>query len=219
VPRHLSGSTSALLRLSADVEFDGLFREPHLKLVGSRFVGFFKRGHPLVAYGEMSQESYRALEQEGDYRRAVTYAQTAVEILLDRVLALMLWEEDEDPTQTAETIFSSSFPKRVRTHFPPRLGGDWNTRGTGEGQPAVRRRARRQRRLHQGSQADHFIQSEVAQRSAAPCTESRRLGRSTSAGHLSFALSEWKDATFVRACVIYAPRWRSLSLLEACPAA
>lgn len=89
-----------------------------------------KRGHPLMPYAERELDARLALDTRGDYAAAVVSAQTAAEVLVDSLLTLLLWEEDADPADAA-TLFSEGLQKRVRTHFGTRLGGDWNTRGSG----------------------------------------------------------------------------------------
>lgn len=99
-----------------------------------RLTQYFERyrgGHPLIAYSERGLEARIAFDEFGDYANCVIQAQTAMEVLFDGLLSLLLWEEGQDPEAVATDIFSESLHKRIRTRFPPRLGGDWNTRGQG----------------------------------------------------------------------------------------
>lgn len=57
--------------------------------------------------------------------------QTALEVLFDGLLSLLLWEEGRQPEAVAQDIFGEPLHKRIRTQFPPRLGGNWNTKGSG----------------------------------------------------------------------------------------
>jgi hypothetical protein len=96
----------------------------------SGHLSLMKRDHPLTPFSERSLEARRALQVEGDYGRAVVEAQTSTEVLFDATLLLLLWEEDADPVAAAK-FFDEGLAKRVRTHLPPRLGGNWAFRGRG----------------------------------------------------------------------------------------
>lgn len=88
------------------------------------------RGHPLALYSEKSLDAETALKKEGRFGDAVVHAQTSIEILLDALLALLVWEEGKTPDEAAAEEFQDAgFQKRVRTHFHTRLGGDWRTEG------------------------------------------------------------------------------------------
>ena len=54
------------------------------------------------------------------------HTQTSLEILLDGVLTLMLWEADERPEDWAKTFQNDSITRRVKTYYHERLGGNWN---------------------------------------------------------------------------------------------
>ncbi len=90
-----------------------------------------RHGHPLVAYAERSADARVALYVDGDYGEAVVQSQISAEILLDAVLTFLLWEEGAVPETVAAEIFSSALARRVRSEYASRLGGDWNTRGSG----------------------------------------------------------------------------------------
>lgn len=94
------------------------------------FLDVYQRGHPLGIYVQRTIDAQRAHAVEGDFRTSVSEAYTASEILLDGVLGLLLWEEGADAVQSAEP-FNESLSKRMRTHLPGRLGGNWMTSGSG----------------------------------------------------------------------------------------
>jgi len=94
-------------------------------------VGFSFYGHPFTVYSLRSKEAGAALSQRGDTADAVVKGQMAAEVLLDTVLMAMMWEEGADPVECAKIFSEESLDKRVRTHFGPRLGGNWNTAARG----------------------------------------------------------------------------------------
>jgi hypothetical protein len=94
------------------------------------FLSLLSRGHPLVAYAERSLDARRVLVQEGDTATAVILTQTSVEVLLDGVLTLMLWEEGTSVLAATE-IFGAALPRRVRREYAPRLGGRWDPTAPG----------------------------------------------------------------------------------------
>jgi hypothetical protein len=97
-------------------------------------------------------DAYVSLERDGRFGDAVVSAQTGMEVLLDGLLALMLWEEGVTPEDAAAGPFSDiGFEKRVRTHFHRRLGGNWSTTGRGVMSEWAREVARmRGRVVHSG---------------------------------------------------------------------
>lgn len=116
-------------RMPGKTQHDDL-NEEDLKRLGWYFERY-RGGHPIVAYSERGLEARIAFDEFGDYANCVIQVQTAMEVLFDGLLSLLLWEEGRDPDAVAKEIFSESLHKRIRTRFPPRLGGDWNTRGHG----------------------------------------------------------------------------------------
>lgn len=81
-------------------------------------------GHPAIGFTELRSEAAAAL-RHGDYRAAVMLYHTASEVLLDVTLMLMQWEEGKMPADLAE-LFKRPLLTRVRSEFPPRLGGVWD---------------------------------------------------------------------------------------------
>jgi hypothetical protein len=89
------------------------------------------RDHPLLPYAERRLDARVARYVDGDYGDTIVQVQIAAEILFDAVLQLMLWEEGVDAADAADSIYGVGLAKRVRTHYHPRLGGDWRTDGSG----------------------------------------------------------------------------------------
>lgn len=86
--------------------------------------------HPGFAtdYLEFLRETSVALHSDGSYRAAVLFAATACEVLLDNLLAHMLWEEKLRPEEAAR-IFDptrSVISARVKKMYHGRLGGQWS---------------------------------------------------------------------------------------------
>lgn len=90
-----------------------------------------RRGHPGIPYLELRIEARLAHERYGAYRQSVTMAHTAVEVLLDTTLGLMLWEEGLGAEEAAARVFTGYASMRVKREFHPRLGGDWRAQGSG----------------------------------------------------------------------------------------
>jgi hypothetical protein len=95
------------------------------------FYEHYRGGNPMIPYSERTLDARLSFDSLGDYTNCVIQCQTAVEVLFDALLSLLLWEEKMEPKRVAREIFSDKLHKRVRTHFGPRLGGDWNTKGRG----------------------------------------------------------------------------------------
>lgn len=89
------------------------------------------RGGPLLPYSERSLDARLALENAGDYQNCIVQCQIAIEVLFDTLLQLLLWEEGVAPRDAANELYREGLEKRVRSQFPPRLGGDWNSKGRG----------------------------------------------------------------------------------------
>lgn len=86
-------------------------------------------GHPLFANRERLKDAQVAFTRTGDYLTSVIMAQTAVEVLLDGLLSMLMWEKGVSPEHANTEAFSEGFSKRVRTHFGRRLGGNWSPKG------------------------------------------------------------------------------------------
>lgn len=82
-------------------------------------------GFQANTYGEAFHEAGLAHYVRGDNAAAVIWAHVAVEVLLDSVLQMMLWEEGVRPRE-ALVLFAKGLRERVRSSFQSRLGGDWN---------------------------------------------------------------------------------------------
>jgi hypothetical protein len=67
-----------------------------------------------------------AAASSGDQRASVLDFATACEVLLDYLLASMLWEEGYLPADAAKLWDGDSVTKRIKTHYSGRLGGNWN---------------------------------------------------------------------------------------------
>ncbi len=89
------------------------------------------RGGPLLPYSERSLDARLALENSGDYQNCIVQCQIAIEVLFDTLLQLLQWEEGVAPRDAANVLYREGLEKRVRSHFPPRLGGDGNSKGRG----------------------------------------------------------------------------------------
>lgn len=81
-------------------------------------------GGAFASYLEFVREADVALDRDGAYRAAVLFTATACEVLLDDLLAHLLWEERARP-EDAAGVFESFLTARVKREYHPRLGGQW----------------------------------------------------------------------------------------------
>lgn len=85
---------------------------------------------PFTSYLDFRREAQVALSRDGAYRAAVLFTATACEVLLDDLLAHLLWQDGLRP-ETAAAVFDSWLTSRVKREYQPRLGGRWDTAGGG----------------------------------------------------------------------------------------
>lgn len=104
--------------------------------VATRFEYWYRehrRGNPLLLWRERFADARRALHATGDPSAAVLFANTSCEVLLDTVLALLIWEEGfqaghaPDPSGAAPVFEQGKTMRRVTRELPGRLGGSWTT--------------------------------------------------------------------------------------------
>lgn len=88
-------------------------------------------GNPMFTWRERLVEADRALNIHGEYAQGIVLAQTAAEVFLDTLIALLLWEEGADPEQTALLFDEGGLARRLKAELPPRLGGNWSLDGNG----------------------------------------------------------------------------------------
>lgn len=111
-------------------------------------------GHPVALHRELRREASVNLWRLGNTRAAVVFAHTSGEVLFDSLLAHLLWEEGEDPQDSAGSIFHRVWlAHRIRTQYHNRLGGSWSA---GTVQDWLRDCAGpRHRVVHGGYEPDH----------------------------------------------------------------
>ena len=99
----------------------------------SRSLEAEEQARAFVAYPQLHREAVIAFDRRGDYRPAVLLAAAAAEVLLDELLACLVWEEARRPEESA-SIFDQGLITRVKQEYHPRLGGSWDlARETGVG--------------------------------------------------------------------------------------
>ncbi|MBT3155531.1 hypothetical protein HTV45_32625 [Streptomyces sp. CHD11] len=95
------------------------------------FNELMNRGNPLFVWRERFVEARRALNVEGQYGAAVTLSNTASEVLLDSLLASLMWESGKESAAVADVFAEGRLAKRVKSQFSELLGGVWVLDGTG----------------------------------------------------------------------------------------
>jgi len=98
-----------------------------LAVVASRY----RRGDPLYPVNLLRTRLRRARQMDGDFSDTAVYAQMLLEVLMDTVLTLLLWEEGMDPSEAANQVFHQSLPVRLQQQIAPRLKGRWDWNGAG----------------------------------------------------------------------------------------
>ncbi|WP_148576172.1 hypothetical protein [Nocardioides caldifontis] len=90
------------------------------------------QGVLAARYLEFVREGEVALDLNGDPRASVILFATASEVLLDEVLAHVLWETAMRPEEAA-AVFDAhpGLVQRVKSQYHQRLGGDWSVDSTG----------------------------------------------------------------------------------------
>jgi hypothetical protein len=94
------------------------------------WISAFRSGLPLATWRDQIASAKRAFDSEGDYAQAVVLANTACEVLIDGILALLLWEEGLLPEKAAALFEEGGVLRRVQQELPPRLKGNWSVRGS-----------------------------------------------------------------------------------------
>ncbi|PPF13182.1 MULTISPECIES: hypothetical protein [unclassified Rathayibacter] len=86
--------------------------------------------HPDLAYAgytDLRREAAAAMRLRGDVRSSVIHAATAAEVLIDTTVLHLLWEVGRTPEEAAP-VLNPPIAARVRSQFPPLLGGVWACR-------------------------------------------------------------------------------------------
>ena len=110
---------------------DPLRGKPYDENIEMRFQYWYReeeRGNPLSLWRERWIEARRAHLVLGEEGQAVILANTSCEVLLDVVLALLMWE-DEVSIEDAVSVFEPGKTlRRINKELVPRLGGNWSTK-------------------------------------------------------------------------------------------
>jgi hypothetical protein len=125
-----------------EVEIEGLERAVQLQSEAAVF----------TPYVDLRREAEEALSRNGDSRAAVLFAASAAEVLLNNLLAHMLWEEAMRPEVAATLFDAATLLARLRRDYHPRLGGSgWDlSPGTALGDWHSHLAALRHRVIHAG---------------------------------------------------------------------
>lgn len=109
---------------------------------------------PFRVGEQLLQEARRFVDDDDDPRSSIAAIATACEVIVDDLLACLLWEEGKRPEQCSR-LFEPQLTKRLRAgHFQSRLAGDWDVDSDGPIGAWIRRVARRRNRmLHTGEES------------------------------------------------------------------
>jgi hypothetical protein len=86
--------------------------------------------NPLAEYLDLDREASVALYRHGNTRVAAIMAAAASEVMLDRTLLLLQWEEKLTPEESVES-WRDALKSRVEKDFNVRIGGSWDTTADG----------------------------------------------------------------------------------------
>lgn len=98
--------------------------------IETRFWHWFSeetRGNPLNLWRERWIEARRAHEVLGEEGQAVILANTSCEVMLDAILALLMWEENMVVEDAASAFEEGKVLRRLAKELAPRLKGNWST--------------------------------------------------------------------------------------------
>ncbi|MER6938003.1 hypothetical protein ABTX24_22260 [Nocardioides sp. NPDC127514] len=87
------------------------------------------RGNPLNLWRERWIEARRAHELLGEEAQAVILANTSCEVMLDAILALLMWEEGLVIEDAVPSFEEGKVLRRISNELAPRLKGNWSTQG------------------------------------------------------------------------------------------
>jgi len=91
------------------------------------WLGEQERGNPLNLWRERFIEARRAHDVLGEEGQAIVLANTSCEVMLDTILALLLWEEGVTVEDAVPVFEEGKTLRRVSKELAPRLGGNWST--------------------------------------------------------------------------------------------
>ncbi|MFF0714676.1 hypothetical protein ACWEVM_27105 [Streptomyces bauhiniae] len=97
----------------------------------NHYMDMLIKGNPLFLWRERFVEARTALYREGKYGTAVTLSNTASEVLLDGLLAVLYWESGKKPEEVADVFTEGRLARRVKSNFSELLGGTWTLDGAG----------------------------------------------------------------------------------------
>jgi hypothetical protein len=95
-------------------------------------VQLLSAGDPSTLSAERMVNAARAFTIEGDWSSAVLQASLAIEVFLDGVLGLLLWERfggaprSDGAIEQAVAALSKDLRPRLRSEYHPLLGGSWD---------------------------------------------------------------------------------------------
>lgn len=82
--------------------------------------------NPLVRWRELVLDARKATQIDGEYAVGVILSLTASEVLLDAVLAMLLWESGRAASDAATVFEEGKVARRLKVAFAPLLGGTWD---------------------------------------------------------------------------------------------
>lgn len=88
--------------------------------------GHQARNYPLLLWRERWIEARRAHWYLGEEGQAVILANTSCEVLLDVILALLMWEEGIAVFDAVPVFEEGKTLRRLKAEFPKRLKGNWS---------------------------------------------------------------------------------------------
>jgi hypothetical protein len=108
---------------------DPFRREEFTPEIHERFTYWYLRrqqGSPLDLWRERWLEARRARDVAGEDAQAVILANTSCEVMLDVLLALLMWEDGEPMEKAVPAFEEGKILRRIKQELTPRLKGNWS---------------------------------------------------------------------------------------------
>lgn len=149
---------------ASERSFNSIVRESDLsnEQVGRIFqAGNQIHRNPLSAYLDLDREASVALHRSGNTRVSVVMAAAASEVILDRTLLMLHWEEGKTP-ESVSASWRDSLKRRVELDYSKRVGGSWDTTSDGPVGRWARKVAHIRNRVVHGGYLPSRVEAEEA---------------------------------------------------------
>lgn len=85
-----------------------------------------KNGFPISFAEDAFARARRSFTVESDYAATTVFSYTAIEVFCNSLLSILMWERGDPRSSTVEILSTQGFETRLRRHYAPILGGNWD---------------------------------------------------------------------------------------------